>query len=194
MEEHLIEVHEELEKFYCTVCDLRFRTKKVFKAHGREFHDFVDVKGAEYLFCNLCNAQFTMQRNLQRHHETVHEKKRPFACSLCDKKFSLKQTLERHLFKMHEVKKEEKTEKIRYQCSECDFSCFKQSKFEQHIFMNHKDPIGSKELDDLECTTCDGRFETKDAFVTHMEQFHAIEIQNKRVPVVIANHFLAHSL
>ena len=45
MEEHLIEVHEELEKFYCSVCDLRFRTKKVFKAHGKEFHDFIDVKG-----------------------------------------------------------------------------------------------------------------------------------------------------
>ena len=59
--------------------------------------------------------------------------------------------------------------------------------------MNHKDPIGSKELGDLECTTCDGRFETKDAFVTHMKQFHAIEIQNKRVTVAIANHFLAHS-
>ena len=48
MEEHLIEVHEELEKFYCSVCDLRFRTKKVFKAHGREFHDFVDVKGRAF--------------------------------------------------------------------------------------------------------------------------------------------------
>ena len=118
-----------------------------------------------------------MQRNLQRHYETVHEKKRPFACSLCDKKFSSKQILERHLFKIHEVNKEEKTEKLRYQCSECEFSCLKQSKFEQHIYMNHKD-IGSNELDNLECKTCDGRFETKDAFVTHMKQFHTIEIQH----------------
>jgi hypothetical protein len=44
-----------------------------------------------------------------------------------------------------------------------------------HIASKHKE-IDSMEIDNLECTTCEGSFGTKIAFAHHMKQFHAIEI------------------
>ena len=83
--------------------------------------------------------------------EEVDEKKKPFCCSICDKAFAAKQTLERHFANLH--------------------------KHEHYLSTNHGEEVDSFDLEKLECKTCEGSFATKSAFVHHMKQFHAIEIE-----------------
>ena len=61
------------------------------------------IKDLDPLSCGFCDKQFAQKRNLVRHIQTVHEKKKPFCCSLCDTPFGTKQTLERHFAKVHKI-------------------------------------------------------------------------------------------
>ena len=51
--------------------------------------------------CNLCNAEYTLKGNLQKHIETIHDGKR-YDCTICDKSFAQKGTLKRHVESIHE--------------------------------------------------------------------------------------------
>ena len=41
--------------------------------------------------CNICDASFKITQELNKHIESVHERKKPFDCTQCDAKFSLQQ-------------------------------------------------------------------------------------------------------
>ena len=126
--------------------------------------------------CTICRKVFGAKQTLERHLINVHkvgldeskkmaflqkptnndakefdEKKRPFCCSICDKAFAAKQTLQRHVASIH--------------------------KQDYYLTANHGEKAALFDFEKLECKTCDGSFATKDAFVYHMQQFHAHAIE-----------------
>ena len=131
--------------------------------------------------CSICDKVFGAKQTLERHLVSVHkydptklkekvdEKKKPFRCPICDKAFAAKQTLQRHVASIH---------KQDYYSiyGEKPFPIKNAEKKEKKYRKKH----GSAALFDfekLECKTCDGSFATKNAFVYHMQQFHAVAIE-----------------
>ena len=47
--------------------------------------------------CDICSKTFSRSRDLKRHREQVHEKKRNHQCGICHKTFARKQHKEWHL-------------------------------------------------------------------------------------------------
>ena len=163
-------------------------------------------KSLDPLSCDLCDAQFAQKRNLARHFQTVHEKKMSFQCSICEKVFGAKQTLERHLNNVHKLDLDESKKlsflqeptsnqgkefdenKRPFCCSVCDKAFAAKQTLERHfatvhkhehyLSINHGEKVDSFDLEKLECKTCDGSFATKNAFVHHMQQFHAVSIES----------------
>ena len=152
--------------------------------------------------CDLCDAQFAQTRNLVRHFQTFHEKKKSFKCSICRKKFGAKQTLERHFVNVHKLDLDESKKlsqptsnqgkefdenKRPFSCSICDKAFAAKQTLQRHfasihtqdyyVSTNHGEKAALYDFEKLECKTCDGSFATKDAFVYHMQQFHAVVIE-----------------
>ena len=50
--------------------------------------------------CNLCNAEYTLKENLQKHIESFHDGKR-YDCTICDKSLTLKGNLKYHVESIH---------------------------------------------------------------------------------------------
>ena len=83
--------------FQCSVkgCEKFFGRSYNFKAH-METHD----TSREYPFpCPLkdCNKKFVRKTDLQRHHQSVHEKQRTHRCDYCSRLFARKDTLRRRV-------------------------------------------------------------------------------------------------
>lgn len=82
--------------FQCAIrgCGKLFSRSYNYKAH-METHD----TGRVYPFpCPIedCNKQFVRKTDLQRHHQSVHEKQRNHQCDFCNKLFARKDTLRRY--------------------------------------------------------------------------------------------------
>jgi len=50
--------------------------------------------------CNICAKEFSRKDALQRHIESVHNKKK-FKCPICEQEISRKDLLDRHIKKFH---------------------------------------------------------------------------------------------
>jgi uncharacterized C2H2 Zn-finger protein len=162
-------------------------------------------KSFDPLSCDLCDAQFAQKRNLARHFQTVHEKKMSFQCSICDKVFGAKQTLERHFVNVHKLDLDESKKlsflqeptsnegkefdenKRPFCCSICDKAFALKQTLQRHVAsihkqdyyfsINHGEEANLFDFEKLECKTCDGSFATKNDFISHMQQFHAVAIE-----------------
>ena len=56
------------------------------------------LKGRINIKCKICNASFA---NLNRHHASVHEGKKPFECDICGHKFPQKNHVKIHKARRH---------------------------------------------------------------------------------------------
>ena len=182
----------------CPECDYKTKIQNKFEGHAVKNHPlsrtiFVNDNEESDKKEDLCGSKFAQHRNLSsRHFQSVHEKKTSFQCSICDKVFGAKQTLERHLVSVHKydpTKLKEKfyEKKKHFRCPICDKAfaakqtlerhCANVHKHEHYLSTNHGLNVDSFDLEKLECKTCDGIFGTKNAFVYHMQQFHAVAIE-----------------
>ena len=66
--------------------------------------------------------------------------------------------------------------KMQHHCYKCTYKCWEESTMKLHVSEKHKE-IESSEIENLECKTCEVSFGAKDAFVDHMKQFHAVELE-----------------
>ena len=115
LNKHIEQVHEEIKKKECEYCYKRFGTKGSLKRHIDKLHQgnlkqhIVKVhKPKEPAECLICNPKkiFPTDKQLVRHHKTVHEKKKPYGCPTCGHAFRDKNDLLKHIKRIHErVKK-----------------------------------------------------------------------------------------
>ena len=166
---HIKDVHEIDYKFQCSSCNKKFKNARKLWEHKR-IH-----KEKKVNFCHFDNCEFSsnLKRNLIDHVEKFHEGMAKFSCSFCDRTFHTMGKLTDHNKNIHT--KEGKGHRSIFPCHKCEYTSFQKSMLSAHIASKHKE-IDSMEIDNLECTTCEGSFGTKIAFAHHMKQFHAIEI------------------
>ena len=76
------------------------------QAHGEE--ERRNVVSPKPFLCDSCDKRFTTQKNMRRHHDSVHANIRPYTCPVesCDKKFSRLEHLSKHRRTIHEMSHE----------------------------------------------------------------------------------------
>ena len=62
-------------------------------------------EGKKPFKCDICNANFWQNVNLNTHVATVHEGMKPFQCDICNANFGKKSNLNSHIARAHERKK-----------------------------------------------------------------------------------------
>ena len=134
------------------------------------------IKDLDPLSCGFCDKQFAQKRNLVRHIQTVHEKKKPFCCSLCDTPFGTKQTLERHFAKVHKI--QDSSDLIHW--TEDSFNSDGNSSDEELLQQKHKIklepkwPKGTKceIIRENHCSICKKQFCTSTSLKNHVKKVH----------------------
>ena len=177
----------------CPECDYKTKIQNKFEGHAVKNHPlsreiFVYDNEESDKKEDSCDSKFQGV-----HKKTKEKKKISFQCSICDKVFGAKQTLERHLVSVHKydpTKLKEKVDEKKkpFRCPICDKAfaakqtlerhCANVHKHEHYLSTNHGLNADSFDLEKLECKTCDGIFGTKNSFAYHMQQFHAVSIEN----------------
>lgn len=118
-------------------------TKHVDKAHSK---------------CEVCGKNFSMERHLRRHIESLHQMK-IFSCEKCNKTFNWKSNLDRHIDKIH-------MESERSDCQECDKTFTQNYSLKRHVESEHR---GMKKFI---CDICGKDFTLKQGLTRHIECRH----------------------
>ena len=122
---------------FCILCKLQFGKKLVFDlhlslVHGKKVEIKTEAKsnlseselnedtttkkghGENNSYeCEICKKKIKIKGNLNKHVDTVHEKKKPFKCEICDYSGSSKHYLKMHVDSVHGNKKP-------FKCEICD--------------------------------------------------------------------------
>jgi len=93
--QHVQNVHENLHKFECNVCKIKFKKNNDLKHHNAIKHK--DESFDAQFDCKICNKNYPHERALKNHQRLVHRKEPRLPCTMCDKKFKTKDKLKRHL-------------------------------------------------------------------------------------------------
>ena len=100
------EVHGQIRKYKCNLCDNSFKRADHLKNHRETVHS----NDRPYQ-CNLCQKSFKCDV-LAKHKAEVHDKLKPHKCEKCEKMFARADSLKKHFERVHEKLKP-------YQCQEC---------------------------------------------------------------------------
>ena len=74
-----------------------------------------DKNAAKAFACQQCPKRFTRNDHLERHVESVHEKRKAFECAVCAHQFARKHHLSKHILAVHAKVKP-------YGCNQCEQS------------------------------------------------------------------------
>lgn len=92
-------------RYECPDCMKVYKKKGSFETHLRSKHSTDGVRSSKrsrsVVQCELCKAEFRGKRNLQAHHQAVHERVR-FVCKTCGKEFSYNSSLAKHIERFHD--------------------------------------------------------------------------------------------
>ena len=113
------------------------------------------------LECSTCHKCFSKRRLLNRHIESVHEKKL-FECSACTKRFSRKDHLKLHITCVHDKDEGKKN----LECSSCNKFFYTSFLLNRHIESVHE------KKKTFECTSCMKRFSRMYHLKTHIAFVH----------------------
>ena len=110
-------------------------------------------------FCQICEINFPSEIELASHHQSVHQKLRPFVCELCFSAHTTRQKLKEHITTIHEKKKP-------YECDQCD------RKFgRSQGLAKHKQYVHNKERP-FTCPLCEKAVARKSDLNTHIRLVH----------------------
>ena len=88
--------------------------KHHLRAHMLARHED-DKNAAKAFACQQCPKRFTRNDHLERHVESVHEKRKAFECAVCAHQFARKHHLSKHILAVHAKVKP-------YGCNQCEQS------------------------------------------------------------------------
>lgn len=165
----------------CTICDLRFLSKRQKDAHLKNDH-------SQRFKCQLCSIQFTLKETLTRHtrnihykeknktcdvcgktffdthylnlHKVSHQSTKPFECDICKKKFARKEALKLHK-RIHNNDR-------RYTCEDCGKKFIQWSALHMHKLV-HSDERN------FNCPICQKAFKDKKTMSKHCKTVHQKE-------------------
>ena len=73
---------------------------------------------------NQCDRQFTAQRSLTRHIQSIHGGVK-YVCNQCDHQFTTQSGLTKHIQSIHEG--------VKYACNQCDYQATQRSSLIRHV-------------------------------------------------------------
>lgn len=161
----------ELKKFSCKVCYVKFKWISSLEKHMIKRHESVTQRkpratvgpGHEYE-CEICSAAFPNAYSKRRHIYRNHSAPK-HVCNLCGRAFNRKDHLKRHL------ERHSKTIKGQFKCSECPKQ-FSSEEYKCRHEQNHKSPVSDRQY---QCFVCKKGIKRLDNLKTHMRLYHRCE-------------------
>ena len=101
-------LHENLLKHQCLVCEKYFRHKYYLNVHIKTVHE--NLKEHQ---CLACYKSFAQKFDLKCHLETVHKNIKRHVCQVCNRPFGKKSALNGHIKTVHQNIKEHKFPRTR---------------------------------------------------------------------------------
>ncbi|XP_077535363.1 uncharacterized protein LOC144147167 [Haemaphysalis longicornis] len=171
---HVSRVHLRQTNHACTLCPMRFMTKRELMLHllcGHKFQPVVSDKGSALMpdgtsapslklfACEHCTYVSYSRKGYLRH-LVDHTGVWPYACDLCSKGFIERNQAERHIRTAHTSES--------YPCPRCPRVFVLPSSFDEHL-QAHREQRGTA------CPQCDKYFETQGLYDLHL-QAHSREL------------------
>lgn len=171
---HVSRVHLRQTNHACSMCPMRFMTKRELMLHllcGHKFQPVVSDKGSALMpdgtsapnlkvfACEHC-AYVSYSRKGYLRHLVDHTGVWPFACDLCSKGFIERNQAERHIRTAHTSES--------YPCPRCPRVFVLPSSFQEHL-QAHQEQRG------MACSQCAKYFETQGLYDLHL-QAHSREL------------------
>ncbi|KAL0809406.1 hypothetical protein ABMA28_011591 [Loxostege sticticalis] len=151
---HLEKTHE------CAECPKKFGSQTLLKVHmksherakngaslhcsfcGKAFFDRFNMQIHERthtnerpFVCEICNASFRCNSNLQRHIKVSHNSSKPFECPTCHRSFANEGIRDRHQLRAHGD-----PEDFKYVCKQCPSRYMKLNELKKHTYKIHPKP------------------------------------------------------
>ena len=188
-------------KFYCEICPLSYKTKKILNTHVKVKHpDKISKKidpsfrGGKW-YCTVCEMVYLTKKALRTHVRHKHTDN-TFECNTCHKTFQYKQVLIKHegthinpsprkkrksielLGRTQRRKRllEESLGQITYikSCEACDFETKCAFKLKTHIRVVHEGKEPRKITIKL-CSSCSYQTPSREKLKLHLKEVHGIE-------------------
>jgi len=104
---------DEMEGVLCVFCNGVFKSKESLSKHKSRIHRKPRHE-RKFFTCNICNADFTLAKDLRRHQESKHESSnsKDEMCIHCSKTFRRKDNLMRHMRYQHQTQPSQIEEKV----------------------------------------------------------------------------------
>ncbi|XP_039761241.1 zinc finger protein 431-like isoform X2 [Pararge aegeria] len=152
--------HSDIRDFYCVECDKGFKSSYALKQHLKIASPHVNYLELK-LQCEHCDKRFGIKRDLERHLNRVHLKRKPYQCDRCDKAYVSLWPLQEHKRFAHEGHKRP----LKYPCPQCDKVFAQNSTLKSHILTH----TGERPY---MCTYCPASFSQSSVLRTHVKLVH----------------------
>uniref|UniRef100_A0A1B6HC43 C2H2-type domain-containing protein n=1 Tax=Homalodisca liturata TaxID=320908 RepID=A0A1B6HC43_9HEMI len=151
--EHIMEVHVAAQRFVCGTCGEAFVTESAMKRHKKTH--------TRSYTCNLCEATFTLRRELLVHRAQTHNSVKELRCRTCGKSFE-------QLSAFTEHRLEHTYSEDTVSCELCN-KCFKdKAALRKHVLVHI--PLSERSV---VCDICNRSFCGNSALQKHIRLIHA---------------------
>ena len=180
---------EEVDSYYCDLCDIYYCNHDAINEHKRVVHCESDIKwdsddddnnsckendAEKKLKCEQCDKFYVSKNVLNEHVRLIHHGIREYSCTLCGKLFQKSSGLKNHTLQVHEgVKKIYQ----KYECDQCNKIFNGKSSLRRHIRNIHE---GLYEETKVECNIC-GKKICERFMKEHIKTIHE-KIKDQKCP------------
>ncbi|XP_063966739.1 uncharacterized protein LOC135156886 [Lytechinus pictus] len=117
--------------------------------------------------CDVCSEEFTVKRNLMRHHRMFHHGQRTlYVCDTCGKAFNRQDNLKRHMKTHQDFSNGAEPDQgnQRPTCSQCKSLFLEQKDLDEHMKSHRKETF--------HCRTCGQIYHNRAKFMKHEKSHH----------------------
>ncbi|CAB0020155.1 unnamed protein product [Nesidiocoris tenuis] len=159
--EHISD-HTGVKPFDCSLCTMKFATKRGVRSHVRSNH--TNLPEQFHFQCDVCLSSFRLPTQLAAHKEKCRETELPFLCGDCQKRFKTERSLRIHLSKCRN--------KIRLVCRFCKKMFKLQNTYERHLKCHG---------DKFVCGVCDHEADSQTSLRSHFASVHSSKKRKNEV-------------
>ena len=120
----------------------------------------------EELKCQICEAKFKTNQQMNLHMTSVHEERKPHTCECCERSFSMKQSLDKHIAYVHGGKKRLPLHKSKAHCVICNEEFSSKKYLSEHVSAIHEEKIL------FNCEICNKGFKWGNSYKVHISTVH----------------------